>query len=686
MSNGIGKNPLIDISKVYVQQVVEKKKDDTYLEPDMKKRQSNNEKARKELAKGPQMKNPHFESVEKSGWDAIKACSDGYKEVYKEEEVEVAEADSLAAMQARREKRLAAQRKREGTTATGRDFGHDYSLSADQQKKRRSAEFKAGTKKEEYVTELSKKTLGSYVKKASSDAADRSFDHGESEKRQYEPDAYDEKETSKLANRQKGIKRAVNRLTKEGLDPVGKEDGDVNNDGKKDSTDSYLMKRRKAIGNSMKKKMSEAKVEVPDSDVKKLSAKAMKRVDADVDGDVDTDDMKSNEMGEFIPSADGKKKVKTKVRFEAYSWRSELSEVITDIESEKEIKEKKVKNTVKINPTLGEAVEEIGGTILEAIEVDEMEIVVEEVYAELIEEGYSEDDVEDAIEYSLNEVSESYLSTYGYNDKAVKTSNEKSNASEEPTSKKSMKDRLKSAAKKAIMGTSRAAGRAMKAKASVQAAPGRAKEKVKSLADRVKSVAKSGYESGRGPVEKKSTTYRGAGSGRKEKIGEGNQGGENIQEIDVKGALDSGARMMNSNPVGKVIKKVLSPAGSGRGTARPAPSARPGTTGGGATSRPMMNSYEPKGDLVDENVATGKAKRAKMGGIAQKVGAGEIVSNKEKDAAMAKKKSANDASDKAVGDAAHKAATDKGMSPSEAMMRKRAAERKAARERAREMK
>ena len=31
------------------------------------------------------------------------------------------------------------------------------------------------------------------------------------------------------------------------LDPVGKEDGDVNNDGKKDSTDSYLMNRRKAM-------------------------------------------------------------------------------------------------------------------------------------------------------------------------------------------------------------------------------------------------------------------------------------------------------------------------------------------------------------------------------------------------------------------------------------------------------
>jgi len=36
-----------------------------------------------------------------------------------------------------------------------------------------------------------------------------------------------------------------------GLDPVGKEDGDVNNDGKKDKTDSYLMNRRKAIGKAM---------------------------------------------------------------------------------------------------------------------------------------------------------------------------------------------------------------------------------------------------------------------------------------------------------------------------------------------------------------------------------------------------------------------------------------------------
>ena len=83
------------------------------------------------------------------------------KEKTQKEEVEqIDEADSLAAMAARREKRLAAQRKREGTTASGRDFGHDYSLSADQQKKRRDAEFKAGMKKEEVEMKKDQKSDG----------------------------------------------------------------------------------------------------------------------------------------------------------------------------------------------------------------------------------------------------------------------------------------------------------------------------------------------------------------------------------------------------------------------------------------------------------------------------------------------------------------------------------------------
>ena len=37
----------------------------------------------------------------------------------------------------------------------------------------------------------------------------------------------------------------------QGLDPVGQEDGDVDNDGDKDKSDKYLMKRRKAIGKAI---------------------------------------------------------------------------------------------------------------------------------------------------------------------------------------------------------------------------------------------------------------------------------------------------------------------------------------------------------------------------------------------------------------------------------------------------
>ena len=46
----------------------------------------------------------------------------------------------------------------------------------------------------------------------------------------------------------------------EALDPVGKEDEDINNDGKKDGTDKYLKNRRKAIGKAIAAK-EEAEVE-----------------------------------------------------------------------------------------------------------------------------------------------------------------------------------------------------------------------------------------------------------------------------------------------------------------------------------------------------------------------------------------------------------------------------------------
>ena len=43
------------------------------------------------------------------------------------------------------------------------------------------------------------------------------------------------------------------------MDPVGKEDGDINNDGKKDKTDKYLMNRRKAVSKAIAKKRGKVK-------------------------------------------------------------------------------------------------------------------------------------------------------------------------------------------------------------------------------------------------------------------------------------------------------------------------------------------------------------------------------------------------------------------------------------------
>jgi len=81
----------------------------------------------------------------------------------------------------------------------------------------------------------------------------------------------------------------------------------------------------------------------------------------------------------------------------------------------------------------------------------------------------------------------------------------------------------------------------------------------------------------------------------------------------------------------------------------------------------LKKEWEKK-DPIKENVSSGNARRARMGGIQSKpVGP---ITNKEKSDAFASRV-------KAAGDAAHKAASEKGMSPSEAEMRRKAAERKA---------
>jgi len=245
-------NPLNDISKIYLEEVAKKKKDNSYLETDFKKRQANNEKARKDLMKGPQMKNPHFEEKQ--------------------------------------------------------------------------------------------------------------------------------------------------------LDPVGQEDDDIDNDGKKNTkTDKYLLKRRKAIAKAMKEaKNLHGEIENP-NDLKSAVKKAVKRIDTNVSGDVNKKDKSMGDYGEFVPTPDGKK-VTTSFK-EGYSnWRNDLREVMgEDGEDKKQVKEKNVKNTIKINPKISEEV-----TILESTEMDEVDLAAYTVYDELVQEGFDVYDVEDAIEYAIIEAKVTY--------------------------------------------------------------------------------------------------------------------------------------------------------------------------------------------------------------------------------------------------------------------------------------
>ena len=182
-------------------------------------------------------------------------------------------------------------------------------------------------------------------------------------------------------------------ISEKKLDPVGQEDSDIDNDGDVDKSDKYLGKRRKAIAKAMKKRMKKEEVEEV----------------AEGDGDPCWDSHKQVGMkkkgNRMVPNC------VPKVKAESFSnWRSELTEVAPmKDEEEKEIKEKKVNNKVTINPKLGEeAISELGGTLIEMVEYDEFDGMVEGVYFELQEEGYTEDDIEEALEWVLTEAKVTY--------------------------------------------------------------------------------------------------------------------------------------------------------------------------------------------------------------------------------------------------------------------------------------
>ena len=198
------------------------------------------------------------------------------------------------------------------------------------------------------------------------------------------PKAEQEAARERLLAKAKAM-REKNKI-KEALDPVGKEDADVDNDGKKSTkSDKYLLKRREAISKAITHKEALDPVGKEDKDI-------------DNDGDHDKSDKY------LLNRRKARSKVIAKEGFS--NWREELSEVseyISKDENEEKIVEKKVKNKIKINPSLSEAVENLGGTLIEMVEIDEVDYIVESVYDELLDEGYGEDDIEEALEFALTE-------------------------------------------------------------------------------------------------------------------------------------------------------------------------------------------------------------------------------------------------------------------------------------------
>ncbi len=84
-----------------------------------------------------------------------------------------------------------------------------------------------------------------------------------------------EYKNDKMVALKEAIKAEVRSIISEKMDPVGKEDDDINNDGKVDKTDDYLANRRKAVGDAIKK--SKKNEEVDDDETAKKATKGAKK-------------------------------------------------------------------------------------------------------------------------------------------------------------------------------------------------------------------------------------------------------------------------------------------------------------------------------------------------------------------------------------------------------------------------
>lgn len=286
-------------------------------------------------------------------------------------------------------------------------------------------------------------------------------------------------EDMKKTKAHKDMVAAARKKFDEALDPVGKEDADIDNDGDTDKSDNYLHKRRKVISKAIS--------------TQKEALDPVGKEDKDIDNDGDHD-----KSDKYLLN---RRKVRSKViAKEGFSnWREDLSEVVdtfTKSKNDEKIAEKTVKNKIKINPSMGEAVENLGGTLLEMVEIDEVDYIVESVYDELLDEGYEEDDIEEALEFALTEAKV----TFGH-DTATGGGTEKK------------KEGLLSIARKKLSGVKKAAKQAVVTGARKVAKGALGVARKIEGGDKTPSAANT--------KTRKASTYRGAGVGQKERVSSG---------------------------------------------------------------------------------------------------------------------------------------------------------------------
>ena len=153
-----------------------------------------------------------------------------------------------------------------------------------------------------YLTELSKKTMGSYIAKGAKDLADRRFDQGDSEKRKYEPDEEDEKEDKKLDKREEGIARAAKKMAKEETINELKSRTMLNYiDKASDSASKELKKAKKAEKKGKFKKATKARLKMDkrESGIEMAKDKIMKRIKKEGKFRSEWEEMKLNEMNDY---------------------------------------------------------------------------------------------------------------------------------------------------------------------------------------------------------------------------------------------------------------------------------------------------------------------------------------------------------------------------------------------------